>query len=144
MTYNMLRFMDWPEDTLAGHKLQLNLCIVGKGQLGVAMDALHGKTVKGKTIAVQHIGLNNSVTGCEVLILSDLERSAMLSRLERVQSSAVLTVSDSAGFAHSGGVVGFILQGSKVRFEINQTAAQRHRIRISAQLLKLASIVQDD
>lgn len=143
MIYNFTRFMDWPEDAQQVAPSQRNICVVGKGPLGAAVDSLRGKQVKGRTVTVQMITHANNLAGCQVLVLSGLDKSATTDLLERSLASAVLTVSDSAGFAASGGVVGFVLQGGKVRFEINPAAAQRHRIRISAQLLKLANIVQD-
>ncbi len=143
MTYNMLRFMDWPDDNLPGQAPQITICIAGKGPLGSAMASLHGKIVKSRTITIQQLPAPPVIAGCEVLILSDLERSSVSSLLEKTRTAPVLTVSDSRGFARSGGVLGFVLQQGKVRFEINQTAAQRHRLRISAQLLKLAQIVTE-
>jgi hypothetical protein len=107
------------------------------------MISLQGKTVKNRPITIQQLSATPVISGCEVLILSDLERSSVSSLLEKTRTAPVLTVSDSKGFARSGGVVGFVLQQGKVRFEINQTAAQRHRLRISAQLLKLAQIVTE-
>jgi hypothetical protein len=40
-----------------------------------------------------------------------------------------------------GGMIGFCLEDNKVRFEINLTAAERAKLRISARLLTLAKTV---
>jgi hypothetical protein len=143
MIYNMIRFMDWPEDALPDAASQFTICVAGKGRLGAAVDGLQGKQVKGKTIIVRQHSPTAGSNGCHLLVLSDLDQAAIAGLLERTRTSAVATVADNAGFARSGGTVGFKLQNGKVRFEINQAAAQRHRIRISAQLLKLAQIVQE-
>ncbi len=143
MIYNMIRYMDWPEDTLPASASQITVCIVGKGGLGMAIGSLQGKQAKGKNLTVRQSTPSNAPSGCQVLVVSDLDAASTAGLLERTRSSAVLTVADSENFARMGGVVGFILQDGKVRFEINQTAALRHRIRISSQLLKLAKIVQD-
>jgi len=143
MVYNMIRFMDWPEDALPATASQLTICVAGTGPLGAGMGGLQGKLVKGKIIALRQLEPTAGTTGCQVLVMSDLDKPATNRLLEKSRSSAVLTVADSAGFARSGGVVGFVLSDGKVRFEVNQVAAQRHKIRISAQLLKLARIVQE-
>jgi hypothetical protein len=143
MIYNFTLFMDWPEDSLSPAASKMTVCVAGKGPLVKAVDSLREKQAKGKTITVRQLTSNSSVSGCQVLVLGDLDTSGVAGLLERSRTSAVLTVAESAGFAGSGGVVGFVLQGGKVRFEINPAAAQRHRIRISAQLLKLAQIVRD-
>jgi len=144
MIYNMIRFMDWPEDALSATATQFTICVAGKGGLGLAVESLQGKQVKGKTVIVRQTSPANGFNGCQVLVLSDLDKISTSGLLEKTRTSIVVTVADNTGFARSGGTVGFILQNSKVRFEINQAAAQRHRIRISAQLLKLAQIVQEN
>jgi len=143
MIYNMTRFMDWPDDALSPSATQFTICVAGKGGLGSAVASLQGKQVKGKTVTIHQSTLTHGPLACQVLVLCDLDKNTTSALLERTRSSAVVTVADSPGFARSGGTVGFMLQNGKVRFEINQTAAQRHRIRISAQLLKLAQIVQE-
>ena len=143
MVYNMIRFMDWPEDALPATTPQLTVCVVGTGPLGAALGSLQGKQVKSKTITLRQLDPAAGTGGCQVLVMSAHDKLVTNRLLEKCRSSAVLTVADSAGFARSGGVVGFTLQDGRVRFEINLAAAQRHRIRISAQLLKLAQIVQE-
>jgi hypothetical protein len=141
MVYNMMRFIDWPDSPFLGNEETLDICFVSKGSMSSAIEALTGKQVKGKTIAVRQVGKQGSFSGCFVLLLSDTERSAAASILDMTRSAPVMTVGDSRGFAASGGVFGFMILDGKVRFEINLAAAQRHRIRISAQLLKLAQNV---
>jgi len=53
----------------------------------------------------------------------------------------VLTVGETDRFAQSGGVINFILEENKVRFEINSETAARARLKISSKLLALARIV---
>jgi hypothetical protein len=143
MIYNMIRFMDWPEDALPASASQFTICVMGRGGLSAEVDSLRGKQVKGKTVVVRQSSPATGASGCQVMVLGDLDKITTSALLEKTRSSVVVTVADSPGFARSGGTVGFVLQHGKVRFEINQAAAQRHRIRISAQLLKLAQIVQE-
>jgi hypothetical protein len=53
----------------------------------------------------------------------------------------VLTVGDTDGFAQRGGAINFTLQARKVRFEINPAAAEQAGLKMSSQLLKLATLV---
>jgi hypothetical protein len=41
-------------------------------------------------------------------------------------------------------MINFIIEGGRVRFEINPEAAQENRLRISAKLLSLARIARND
>ena len=53
----------------------------------------------------------------------------------------MLSTGDGEGFAQSGGIVGFTTRDNRVRFEINLARADEARLKISSQLLKLATIV---
>ena len=58
--------------------------------------------------------------------------------LQDLQNAPVLTVADTGGFLDHGGIINFVLEGSKVRFEISQEAAERAGIKISSKLMRLA------
>ncbi|MBL7215949.1 MAG: YfiR family protein, partial [Phycisphaerae bacterium] len=54
-----------------------------------------------------------------------------------------LTISDLVGFAKRGGIIGFVEDNNKIRFEINLDAAQKENIKIRSQLLTLAKEVYE-
>ena len=54
-----------------------------------------------------------------------------------------MTVGNAPGFTRQGGIINFIMQDNRVRFEINPEAADRAGLRISSKLLQLATIVHD-
>ncbi len=45
------------------------------------------------------------------------------------------------GFLESGGIINFVMEEKKVRFEINMTAAKSAKLKIRSQLLRLAKRV---
>lgn len=141
MIFNMMRFVDWPESSFPSGEESIDICFVSRGSMSTAVEALRGKQVKGKNIVVRQVGRHGTFAGCHVLLLSDTDRSPTASILDMTRSAPIMTVGESRGFAAAGGVFGFMIQDGKVRFEINLASAQRHRIRISAQLLKLAQNV---
>jgi ribosome-associated protein YbcJ (S4-like RNA binding protein) len=48
------------------------------------------------------------------------------------------------GFLESGGIIKFVMEEKKVRFEINVTAAKRAKLKIRSQLLRLAKRVVEE
>jgi hypothetical protein len=50
-----------------------------------------------------------------------------------------LTVGDTDRFVETGGMINFVKEGKKIRFEINEAAAKRAGLRVSSKLLSLAS-----
>jgi hypothetical protein len=64
--------------------------------------------------------------------------------LERVRGASVLLVGETNGFAASGGTIEFTLEDNDIRFLINTDAADRTGLTISARLLSLAKVVNDE
>ncbi len=62
--------------------------------------------------------------------------------LAALDKTSVLTVSDMPQFARRGGMVQFLLDGNRVRFEVNLVATQRAGLNLSSDLLKLATAVR--
>lgn len=63
--------------------------------------------------------------------------------LEQASDYSILTVSDIDKFAHRGGMIGLVMFGNRVKFEINNQVAKRCSISISAKLLELGKIISD-
>jgi len=53
----------------------------------------------------------------------------------------VLTVGDTKGFAELGGIINFVLDNDRVRFEVNRKAAEQAGLKISSKLLIVAKLV---
>jgi hypothetical protein len=52
--------------------------------------------------------------------------------------TSVLTVSDLPEFTQRGGMVQFVSEGDRVRFEVNLATAERAGLILSSELLKVA------
>ena len=79
-----------------------------------------------------------------MLVINTSERLQLPAIIEKTQQLPLLTISDLNGFSEGGGTVELAKEGSKIRLEINLSAARQHRIKISSQLLKLALIVRGE
>ena len=53
----------------------------------------------------------------------------------------MLTVGESEHFVQDGGMIGFLLEENKIRFEINLEAAEHAKLKLSSRLLALAKRV---
>jgi hypothetical protein len=63
--------------------------------------------------------------------------------LQSLNGASVLTVADTEGFANMGGIINFVLDDGRVRFEINLKAAEAAHLKLSARLLTVAKAVVD-
>ena len=141
--YHFAKFVEWPSDTTANVSPTLTVCVLGKSPFGDALNTISGKTVRGRRVVITFIKTIDDLKECDILFVSMSEKAKLGQILNSVASRSILTISDIKGFAAAGGMIGFVSVSDKVRFEINQRASQRSYLRISAQLLKLATIVTE-
>lgn len=141
MLYNFAKFVEWPADSF-GRDNQITFCMAGKSPLNGPIQQMQGKQVKGRTVSVRQIARPEEVAGCQILFIPQSDTVRMSGYLQQSARFSILTVSDQERFAVSGGMVGFYEEESRIRFEINQEAAQRRRLQISSHLLNLARRVR--
>jgi hypothetical protein len=135
--YNFLKYIDFPS-TNTGNTVVIG--IVGADPSDGAFDDLNGKTVNGKNLVIRHLGDHYDFSSVNVIFVPNSERDHNRQIMESCHAG-MLTVGECPGFAHLGGVINFVPEGNRVRFEINPDAATKYELRISSQLLRLATIV---
>ena len=112
--------------------------MLGDDPFGGSLQAVAGEQVGNHKLNVTRTDSPAKPAGCQILFISRSERERLPQILAAVKGSPVLTVGDTKGFVDEGVIINFILEGSKVRFEINTESADRAGLRISSKLLQLA------
>jgi len=139
--YNFGKFVTWPPDQ-AENSDSLAICILGKDPFGAVLDTtVAGENINGKKITVRRLAKMQDGGPCQILYISMSEQGRVRQLLPMARRSGMLTVSDIPSFAQLGGVIGFVTVQDRIRFEVNRDAAERSRIQLSSQLLKVASRV---
>jgi hypothetical protein len=142
--YNFVKFVDWPA-TPAAQDGPIELCVLGKDPFGGALErVIEGKTVNGRPLAIRRIGDIATARSCHVLFVSASETGRVGEIVKAVHTWSVLTVSDIDRFSERGGIIGFLMEGQRVRFRINPKVAASAGLRISSKLLQLAVVKPED
>jgi hypothetical protein len=137
--YYFVKFVEWPA-TIAEQLGPVSMCVIGKDPFGGALvRAIEGKQVNGRPIVVRQVNGPGAATSCHVLFVSSSESSRFTDIVKTVRAWSVLTVGESDGFAERGGMVTFLMEGQRVRFQINLKAATDAGLKISSKLLQLAA-----
>ena len=130
--FNFTKFVDWPADAIAPGA-PLTICVAAPNPFGRALEeTIRGEVVGGRTLATRVV---RDPAGCHVLFVPDGVSAAPLLRDARTRP--ILTVGESEDFLRDGGVINFVMQGGKVRFDISPEAAERAQLRVSSRLLRL-------
>ena len=134
---NFAKFVKWPAGAFASADSPIVIGIAGPDPFGPVLDQLvSGETIGGRPILVTRLQPRDDPARCQLLFVARQADAAGL--LQRVDGAPVLTVGETDDFADDGGIIRLLIENNKVRFEVNRAAAQRARLAISSQLLKLA------
>jgi uncharacterized protein DUF4154 len=135
--YNFTKYVDWPTS-----KDTITIGVLGDNPFGAALAAINGKSVKGRRVVVREIASVRDASTCQMIFVSSSQRQRLQEIFENSKNAHVLTVGEMQGFAAEGGIINFIEENNKVRFEINPDAARRTGLTISSELLKLAKLIK--
>jgi hypothetical protein len=137
---NFTKFVEWPAPDAQNPAPSFALCIAGEDPFGPALgEIVEGETVNGRKIVIRHIRGDASAS-CSLLYVSKEEKN-----VPGILASAgygVLTVGEGDAFLDEGGMIGFVLENKRVRFNIDLAAAQREGLKLSSRLLSVARLVR--
>ncbi len=137
------KFIQWPQTSDSGSSL--HVCVLGDDPFGPAFDALRDKQVGGRSLTTERLqNLRSAGDRCHILFISRSEKSRLTSILAKLKTSPILTIADTQGFAHLGGILNLEIANNRVIFEINVRSSEIAGLRIDARLLELAIIVGDE
>lgn len=137
--YNFTRFIDWPATDGA-----FRVCLLGADPFGEALAPLAQRTWNGQAIVLNYPRSARESRACNLLYIASSEAAREAAILAALADAPVLTISSLPGFVERGGGIGFVLDGSHVRFAINRAVCKQHGLTCSAKLLEAAVRVVDD
>ncbi len=140
--FNFVRYVEWPAQAFASEAAPIRLCLIAERAFEQIVTVIvSGRSVGERPVAVEGIEGLGAAKGCHLLFLDEASGLPASVVAERLGSLAIFTISDGSQFAAEGGIANFILVDSKIRFEINPSAARRAGLKISSSLLRLAKLV---
>ena len=137
--FNFAKFIDWPQEAFPDAKAPFLIGILGDSPFGNDLQqTVAGKKINEHEIAVRPFRNPAEATNCHILFISTSEKKRLPEIIQSLRGTAVLTVGETEQFIETGGMVNFVEEASKIRFQINDTAAKAARLKISSKLLSLA------
>ena len=145
LIFNFARFVEWPWEAFARPDSPIVIGVLGDDSFAAILEeTFRGKTIHGRSFVIERWKYGHNVRSCHILFVSSSQGGHLRPILESLEGSSVLTIGETARFAHRGGVINLFLQDERVQFEINVDAAARGRLKISSKLLAFARIVPAD
>jgi hypothetical protein len=148
--YNFLKFIEWPaESAPAAATSPITIGILGDDKFGTAFTEITSRKIKDRSITVRKFTDFNTdearagLPKCHLIFVSANQEKYTKDILALLQKKPVLTVGETAGFLEAGGMINFIMQESKVCFEVNEDATAESTLKMASQLMRLAKRVID-
>ena len=144
--YNFAKFVEWPSTAFAQPDSPIVIGILGTDPFGTIIDKIvQDKKVGARGFVVKRLKWGadlKELSTCKILFVGASEKAHMDELVQIVRGLPILTVGETPGFAERGGVIRFVLEDNRVRFEVNVEAARQADLTISSRLLTLAKIIQ--
>jgi hypothetical protein len=137
--FNFARFVDWPPQAVPQPTSPIVFGILGDNPFHDELArTIRDKKVDEHPMAVKEFKSAAQATNCHILFISTSEKKRLPEILKTLKGSSVLTVSETDRFTEDGGMINFVLQGTKIRLQINNAAATQAGLKISSKLLSIA------
>jgi len=162
--YNFMKFIERPDTSSsaeadgAAKKEPIVLAVLGEDLFGKHLDDLTKKAIKDLPIRIIRMEgfeqykkarpkaaledyfreQQKTIESCRLLFVSRSEEKWMNEILAFTEKMGIITVSDTADFASKGGLIEFVIDENKIRFDINLISAEQKGLKVSSQLLQLA------
>jgi hypothetical protein len=137
--FNFAKFISWPH---AESDSKLTVCIVNSKDVAQALEAVaKGKTVDAREVVIQQLSFPAPLESCRLLFIGSGGK-----KIDEVLLAAkelpVVTVGEDEKFLRRGGMINFVLDEGRLRFEINTDAVSHSGVTISSKLLNLAKNIR--
>ncbi len=144
---NFLRFIECSVWKDTNNNEPIVIGILGDNPFGDSLTLIANKKVRNRKLTIKYLGRfkeikdKDKLKECQLLFISSSEKLNLKKIFETIHGHCVLTISDMNGFIDSGGIINFIKDRKKIRFEINMTSAEKQSFYINSKLLRLAKRV---
>ena len=138
--FNFAKFVEWPPEAFADANSPLVIGVLGENPFGDDLErTIRGKTINNRPLVIKEFRSPAEATNCHILFISTSEKQRLPEILKSLHGTSVLTVGETDRFTETGGMINFVTEGNKIRFQINVEAAKSAGLKVSSKLLSLAS-----
>jgi len=140
--FNFTKYVEWPEQRFSDRQSPIIIGVLGHNPFGGELrEIVRDRTINGRPLLVRLITTAEQAQKVHVLFVPAGEEARPEYAETRTLHLALLTAGESVSFSAGGGMITFTHAADRLRFTINLESADRAGLKLSAQLLKLATMV---
>jgi hypothetical protein len=139
--FNFCQFVDWPPETFSSADEPLVIGVLGTNPFGNYLEeTVSGEKIGTHPVTIRYYKETEDVDDCHLLFIGGRDTIESSEGIAAVKGKSTLTISDQPGFLKQHGMIRFVNQQNKIRFEINVEATKAAGLAVSSKLLRLADI----
>lgn len=141
--HSFTKFIEWPTNRFHDAQSPFVIGVAGPSLGTPALKEItQAARIGGRPIVIKVLASPEAVRGAHLLFLPAAEDARLKDWLAAAHGAGVLTIGESDAFFKQGGIINFVIESEKIRFDINIGQAEATGLKISAQLQKLAKSVR--
>jgi hypothetical protein len=140
---SFLGFAAWPPAKLGPPGAPFVVAVIGDEAFAALVSkAAAGQEVAGRKVTVKAVAEPEAALDAHATFIGGSQAARLPVVLRTLASAGTLTIGDSDGFARDGVVINLYTFDKRVRIEVNSAAASRAGLQLSANLMRLARVVE--
>lgn len=137
--YNFIHFVEWPPHALPDPAAPFRVCLYGDDPFGPALArTINGEQLNGRAVVIERVEVGAMVTQCQLLFVPQSQSARAPGILRATGTAPVLSVGESPNFLRAGGAINLVVEGGRVRFDVNLSGLSGRGLIASSKLLRIA------
>ncbi len=141
--YKFGTYIEWPNRAFADASSPFVIAVLGPDPIGDDLRKIAAvKKIDGRKIVVRQFQRPVDVQNCHILFMTRLvDGETQKAVIQQLSGRGVLFVGETKDFLQHGGIIDFMVQENRIRMYISQRAYKREGLKVSAQLLRVMTVL---
>lgn len=139
--YHFTKYIDWSQQN---SRNEFRIAVIGNSPISNELQQLlRDKLVNRKKVIVKSEDLQSFSPSKYDIVFLSAESSGKYAALDEAANGfPLLLITEQEGMLRKGAMINFLVREEKLRFEINKTKMLSRNLKVSNELLKLATKIQ--
>ena len=137
--YNFTKYIEWPAKLRQGDFV---IGVLGNPTLAIELQTIAGKQKVGsQNIVIKNFNSADDLDNCHVLYLGHSKSNLISNILTKLNGKNTLLITDKEGMALQGAGINYIMDGDRLKYEVNRPNIEKKGLVVSNALLALGVAV---
>jgi hypothetical protein len=137
--YKFGSYIEWPQGTFMHEDEPLIIGVIGADDVAADLkEIVRDKQINGRPVSVVVLDPSAPPRQAQILFIGRSAPASLASVLSSTSGQPIVTVTEVEERSGEGGIINFVTDDNKVRFDVLLAKADSKNIKISARLLRVA------